>query len=63
MLGVYLSIKTNSLTGRNMSHFTIFDLSTPLNNLKSARQAKGTASEEVLLLWENCAGAFVTKGL
>ena len=30
MLGVYLSIKTNSLTGRNISLFTVFDLSTPL---------------------------------
>ena len=31
MLGVYLSIKTNSLTVRNISLFTVFDLSTPLN--------------------------------
>ena len=30
MLGVYLSIKTNSLTGRNISLFTVFDLSSPL---------------------------------
>ena len=30
MLGVYLSIKTNSLTGRNISLFAVFDLSTPL---------------------------------
>ena len=30
MLGVYLSIKTNSLTGRNISGFTVFDLSSPL---------------------------------
>ena len=31
MLGVNLSIKTNSLTGRNISLVTVFDLSTPLN--------------------------------
>ena len=31
MLGVYFSIKTNSLTGRNISLITVFDLSTPLN--------------------------------
>ena len=30
MLGVYLSIKTNSLIGRNISLFTISDLITPL---------------------------------
>ena len=30
MLGVYLSIKTNSLTGSNISLFTVYDLSTPL---------------------------------
>ena len=30
MLGVYLSIKTNSLTGRNISLLTVFDLSTSL---------------------------------
>ena len=29
-VGVYLSIKANSLTGRNISLFTVFDLSTPL---------------------------------
>ena len=32
MPGVYLSIKTNSLTGRNISLFTVFDFSTPLIN-------------------------------
>ena len=32
MLGVYLSIKTNSLTERNISLFTVFDLSAPLRN-------------------------------
>ena len=30
MLGVYLSLKTNSLTGRNISHFTAFYLDIPL---------------------------------
>ena len=33
MLGVYLSIKTKSLTERNISLFTVFDLSTPLRNI------------------------------
>ena len=33
MLGVYFSIKSNSLTGRNISLFTVFDLSTPLTFL------------------------------
>ena len=32
MLGVYLSIKTNFLAGRNISLFTVFDLNTPLND-------------------------------
>ena len=31
MLGAYLSIKTNSLTLRNISLFTGFDLCLPLN--------------------------------
>ena len=31
MLGVYLSIKTNSLTGMNISLFTVFDSSGPLS--------------------------------
>ena len=31
ILGVYLSIKTNSLTRRNFSLFTVFDLGSPLN--------------------------------
>ena len=35
MLGVYLSIKTNSLTGRSTSLFTVFDLSTPLTKTLS----------------------------
>ena len=30
MLGVYLSLKTNCLTGSNISLFTVFDLCTPL---------------------------------
>ena len=30
MVGVCLSIKNNSLTGRNISLFTVFDLSSPL---------------------------------
>ena len=34
MLGVYLSIKTNSLTERNISLSTVFDLSTPLKEVK-----------------------------
>ena len=34
MLGVYLSIKTNTLTGRNISRFTVFDLSNPLSSHK-----------------------------
>ena len=34
MLGVYLSIETNSLTGRNISLFTVLDLSTPLIHKK-----------------------------
>ena len=33
--GVYLSIETNSLTGRNISHFTLFDLGTPLSICKA----------------------------
>ena len=37
MLGVYLSIKTNSLTIRNISLFTVIDLSTPLNNQQDAQ--------------------------
>ena len=32
MLGENLSIKTNFLTGRNISLFTIFNLSTPLKH-------------------------------
>ena len=35
MLGVYLSIKTNSFTGRNFSHFTFFDWSVPLKTVKA----------------------------
>ena len=39
MLGVYLSIKTNSLTVKYISLFTVFDLSTPLRRPISTFQS------------------------
>ena len=49
MLGVYLSIKTYSLTGRNISLFTIFDLSTPLSiTVKDLSLSRGKHKRQIV---------------
>ena len=41
MLGAYLSIKTNSLTGRNISLFTDFDSHSPLKKTGVFKLSEG----------------------